>query len=177
MRRAIFLFSLVAPCLLFGARALEASNDPRATQLTYEPWAKVCLGNSPCFVAAEARGACVPSGGSLSVILMDEKNMSLSAYLATKRTLEGAIGVQIDQDAPIVISHPQCTGIACGGRVQIDAEFIERLKRSRTITVEATSSAGQRIRLTFSLADFVAAYDRPGTEPKVFEATSQKMQE
>jgi invasion protein IalB len=179
MRRALMLCSLIAPYLIFGGSALEAASDPRATQLTYGPWSKICIGSSNCFVGAGARGACYPSGGGLSIIVTDDKNASLSANLGTKRRLEGAISVQVDQGDPILIPHPECHALGCGGKIEIDNALIERLKRSQTITIAATNTAHQKIRLSLSLADFAKAYDGAGTEPKVSEeiVTSDEMKE
>ncbi len=176
MRRVFFLLSFAAVCLLFGARALEAADDPRAAQLSYEPWTKMCLGNSSCFIGAGARGECWPSGGGLLVVLTNEKNVSLSVHFATRRVLEGAISVQIDQDVPILIPHPECNGMICGGKVQIEGDFIERLKRSHTVTIEATDAAHQKSSLSLSLAGFAEAYDGPAAPmPKVVEETQEKL--
>jgi invasion protein IalB len=167
MKRVLALFSLIATYLVFVAGAVEAASDPRAMQLTYEPWAKFCLGNSVCFVGAGARGTCYPSGGVLAIAIQHDGSLSLSVTF--ERMLEGAIGVRIDQDTPISISHPECRGIGSSGKYQIDSEFIERLKRSHTITIEATTTAHQKLSLSLSLAGFAEAYDGPGTEPKAVE--------
>jgi invasion protein IalB len=177
MKRALVLCSVVAPYLVFGGTALEAANDPRAAQLTYESWFKVCIDNSYCTVGAGARGTCYPSGGALSIGMPDGKSANLYANLGT-RALEGGISVQIDQGDPIMIPHPECFANGCGGKVEIDSAFIERLKRSQTITIEATTTAHQKISLSLSLAGFAKAYDGPGTEPKVYEiVTSEKSKE
>lgn len=176
MTRAPVLLLLIATHLLFFGRAVEAS-DRRAMQLTYEPWTKVCLGNSNCFVAVGARGACVPSGGGVAIGVPDDKSASLTVNFGTKRTLDGAMSVQIDHDAPIPIPNPVCDRFGCRAKFEIDGEFIERLKRSQTITIEVTGAAHQKISLSFSLADFAKAYDGPGTEPKVFEESQEKLKE
>jgi len=61
MKRARVLLSLVTAYLVLGGSAAEA-DDPRAMQLTYGPWTKLCFkradDNSDCFISAAARGAC-----------------------------------------------------------------------------------------------------------------------
>jgi len=175
MSRALVLLALIAAYPVFGGNAAKA-DDPRAMQLTYGPWAKLCFkradGNSDCFISAAARGACTPSGGGVSISIRDQKTLSLLANFGTRRDLEGGISVQIDQDTPILISHPECFGLGCRGKIDIDRDFIERLKRSRTIAIEATDAAHQNLSLSFSLADFAAAYDGPaGDPPKVRDET------
>jgi invasion protein IalB len=180
MKRALVLFSVIATYI---TGVVEAAGDPRAAQLTYERWNKMCLkhvdGKPDCFIGAGARGACYPSGGGIAIAVMNEKSASLSAMLGTKHTLEGAISVQIDQDIPILIPHPECIGLGCGGRIDIDGGFIERLKNGRVVTVEATDAAHQKLRLSLALADFAKAYDGPGKEPKLFEEilTTEQMKE
>jgi len=183
MNRAPVLLALIAACPGFGGSAAKV-DDPRAMQLTYGPWTKLCFkrtdGNSDCFISAAARGACHPSGGGVSISIRDEKTLSLLANFGTKRALEGGIGVQIDQDTPILISHPECFGLGCRGKIDIDRDFIERLKRSRTIAIEATDASHQKLSLSFSLAGFVTAYDGPaGDPPKVRDetATGDKMKQ
>lgn len=177
MNRAFILFWSLATYFAFAESALEAGNDPRASQLNYKPWIKYCFGASKCFVAAEAKGGCFPSGGYVMIATEDQK-ASLSVYLGTTRPLQGEISVQIDQGAPISIAHPECRALDCGGNFEIDGNFIKRLKRSQTIAIEATDSTNQKIRLSFSLADFANTYDGPEAPlPKVFEETQAKLKE
>jgi invasion protein IalB len=176
MKRALVMFVLIAANFAIFTRTLEAAGDPRATQLTYESWMKACIG-ATCFVGTGVHGACNPSGGGLSIVT-DEKGVSLSINLVTKRTLEGAITAQIDQGETILIPHPQCDGRFCYGRTPIDSGLSDRLKKSKTIVVQATDSAHQRISFAFSLAGFAEAYDGPAApEPKVFEETNEKLKE
>ena len=176
MNRALVLLALIAAYPVFGGSAAKA-DDPRAMQFAYGPWTKLCFkradGNSDCFISAAARGACHPSGGGVSISIRDEKTLSLLANFGTKRALEGGISVQIDQDTPILISDPECFGLGCRGKIDIDRDFIEHLKRSRTIAIEATDAAHQKLSLSFSLAGFAAAYDGPaGDPPKVRDETA-----
>ncbi|SIO65791.1 Invasion protein IalB, involved in pathogenesis [Bradyrhizobium erythrophlei] len=183
MNRALVLLALITAYPVYGGSAAKA-DDPRAMQLTYGPWTKLCFkradGNSDCFISAAARGVCHPSGGGVSISIRDEKTLSLLANFGTKRALEGGISVQIDQDTPILLSHPECFGLGCRGKIDIDRDFIERLKRSRTIAIEATDTSHQKLDLSFSLADFATAYDGPASDPpKVREEiiTSDKMKQ
>jgi invasion protein IalB len=168
MKRAAVLFAAIAVQLVVGGNAVEAS-DPRALRLTYGPWTKLCFkradGNSDCFVSASAVGACHPAGGGLSISIRDEKILSLLANFGTKRVLESGISLQIDQETPISIVHPDCFGLGCRGKLDIDSQFIERLKRSRTVTIEAMDAAHQKLSFSFSLADFAKVYDGPAGDP------------
>ena len=55
----------------------------------------------------------------------------------TKRTLDGTLAVRVDQGAPIPVPDPNCGELGCRGKLEINTDFIEGLKHSRTISVEA----------------------------------------
>lgn len=162
----ILLGSLAVQLALAG---VSEAADPRATQLTYEPWTKTCLTQASCFVATGARGQCAPSGGHISISPQNSKRALLTANVGTRTMLEGMISLQIDQDAPMKIPATHCYASGCGGTLEIDPDLIERLKHAQTIKMDATSLTGQKVTLSFSLASFAKTFDGPGTEPKVYE--------
>jgi invasion protein IalB len=182
MKHVLVLFLMIAMRLAFSASAIEAAGDPTVPPLTYEPWAKVCVnradGNSDCFISSGARGACQPSGGGVAIVIRDKKQTSLSANLVTRRKLDGTLSVRIDQGAPIQIPHTDCHESGCRGKLDVEAEFVEALKHSRTISIEAATVDHQTVSLAFSLADFAKAYDGPAGEPaKAKEMTSEELKE
>src|ERR1700722_5156035 len=105
-----------------------AASDPRALQLTYEPWRKLCIGNSDCYTGADARGACHPSGGGVAIVASRNQLFRLSASFATAHVLDGPITVRVDQREPILIQNLQCYAPACTGTFEIDGVFIARLR-------------------------------------------------
>jgi invasion protein IalB len=182
MKRVLVLSAVIATRVGCGAGAAEAAGDPRAAQLTYQPWAKICVnrpdGNSDCFISSGAKGACQPSGGGIAVTIRDGKQRSLAVNLVTKRSLDGTLAVRIDQGTPIPIPDPNCGELGCRGKLDIDTGFIEGLKHSRTIIVEAMTRDHQTVSLAFPLAGFAEAFDGPaGGPPKVAEITSDQVQE
>jgi hypothetical protein len=174
MKRATMLSLWFAIYALFGANSPVAADDSRATQLTYVPWIKLCPGDTDCFVSSGARGGCFPSGGGLSIIMADQEHLSLAADLATRHPLEGAISIQIDQGEPILILHPECSGPSCGGKVPIDRGVFERLKRSKTITIEATDTTHRKDSVALPLAGFIQALDGPEYALAKFMEESQQ---
>ena len=175
---ALVLGSLAAQLALGG---ISQAADPRAAELTYEPWTKTCLTQASCFVSAGARGQCSPSGGFITLALQSSGRTLLNATLGTRTMLQGPISLQIDQDIPINIPSSHCYATGCGGTYEAGGELIERLKHAQTIVMEATSLTGQKMSISLSTAGFTKAYDGPGTEPKVYEETrpseQMKMQE
>jgi invasion protein IalB len=168
---AALLWSIAIYLTLDGA---AFSADPRAAQLRYQPWMKSCIGSS-CFLGIEARGECMPSGGWVLIIQEDGKPVSVSSSFFTK-SVRNPTGLRIDADSPIPVPNQNClpSGL-CVNKLAIDDDFIARLKRAQTITIEATGMTGERLALSFSLTDFARVYDGPGPEPKVFEETQQSL--
>ena len=173
------LSAVITAHLAFGARA---ASDPRAQQLTYQPWAKICVdrpdGNSDCFTSSGAKGACQPAGGGIAVWIRDGKQRSLSINLVTKRLLDGTLAVRIDQRAPMPVPDPSCGELGCRGKLDIDANFIEGLNHSRTISVEAMTRDRQPVSLAFPLGGFAEAFDGPaGGPPKAAEVKGDELQQ
>jgi invasion protein IalB len=182
MKHVPVLSAVIAVCVAWGAGAAGAANDPRALQFTYQPWVKICVnrsdGNSDCFISSGAKGACQPSGGGIAVTIRDGKQRSLAVNLVTKRMLDGTLAVRIDQDTAIAVPDPNCGELGCRGKLDVDSTFIEGLKHSRTIGVEAMTRDHQGISLAFPLAGFTEAFDGPaGGPPKVVEMTSDELKE
>ena len=175
MRHVALLIGSFAALLALGTVGEAA--DPRATQLSYEPWTKTCLTEASCFVAAAARGQCVPSGGTLSVSPQNSKRAIVSANVGTRTMLEGTISLRIDQDEPIQIAKPHCYTLGCGGTLEADGEMIERLKHAQTIAVEAKNLTGQTISLAFPLTHFAETFDGPGSPPKTSGQGSKDAQQ
>ena len=172
MKPAAALLCSIAICLTLDSAAFAA--DPRAMQLRYQPWTKSCIGSN-CFVGIEARGRCMPSGGYVLFILEDGKPVSVSSSFFTKSVRSPTI-LRIDADTPIPVPDQTCLPSGhCVNKLTIDDGLIARLKRAQTITIEATGMTGERLALSFSLADFAHVYDGPGAEPKVFEETQQSL--
>jgi invasion protein IalB len=167
MRHVVLLLGSLAAQPALGGSSEAA--DPRATQLTYEPWTKTCLTQASCFVGIGARGQCIPSGGSISISPQNSKRALLTANVGTRTMLEGTISLRIDQDEPIQITKPHCYALGCGGTYEADDGLIERLKHAQAIGIEAKNLTGQTISLSFPLTGFARAFDGPGSEPKVRE--------
>ena len=182
MKRAMIWAVAMATFVSCDASRAETANDPRARQLTYQPWTKICVnrpdGNSDCFTSSGAKGACQPSGGGIAVWIRDGKQRSLSINFVTKRLLDGTLAVRVDQGIPIPVPDPNCTELGCRGKLDIDTDLIDGLKHARTISVEAMTRDRQPVSLSFPLAGFAEAFDGPaGGPPKAAEVTGDELQE
>jgi invasion protein IalB len=182
MKRVPVLSAVIAACVASGPGAAEAASDPKALQLTYQPWAKICVnrpdGNSDCFISSGAKGACQPSGGGIAVTIRDGRQRSLAVNLVTKRLLNGTLAVRIDQGSAIPVLDPNCGELGCRGKLDIDTGFIEGLKHSRTVSIEAMTRDHQGISLPFPLAGFAETFDGPaGGPPKIPEVADDELKQ
>jgi invasion protein IalB len=176
MKPIFVLISVITAGFCCVGSKTAAASDPRASQLTYEPWRKLCLRGSDCHTGADARGACHPSGGGVAIVASRNQVFRLSASFATTRVIDGPTSVRVDQREPILIQNLQCYSLACTGSFEVDGAFIERLKHSQTVIIE-TTAAQEKVRLSFSLAGFAEAYDGPEAETKVVEEPQRKLDE
>lgn len=110
------------------------------------------------------------------ISLEDGEPVSLSSSFSTKRGVQKPTSLRIDDGGPIPVPDQTCfpSGL-CINKLAIDNDFAARLRRARTITIEAVETTGGRLVLIFSLADFARAYDGPGPEPQVFEEPQRSL--
>lgn len=163
---------------LLALAGVSHAAESHAAELTFQPWTKFCLTQSNCYITTSANGKCTPSGGAISLSLQNGSRGILTANLAMRTLLEGPISLRIDQDEPLKISNPHCYASGCAGTLEADGAMIERLKRSQSITMEATSMAGEKLSIAFPLADFAKAYDGSGRPlPKTTEQALAELRE
>ena len=60
---------------------------------------------------------------------------------------------------------------------EASGELIGKMKKGQGLVIQGINGAGQPISLSVPLGDFAKAYDGPPTDPKVFEAQQQQLQQ
>jgi hypothetical protein len=60
---------------------------------------------------------------------------------------------------------------------EASGELIAKMKKGQGLVIQGINGAGQPISLVVPLGDFSKAYDGPPTDPKVFEAQQQQLQQ
>ena len=153
-------------------------------QLIYSPWTKFCLkgqGNDAkqvCFTGKDAR---IESGMPVvAAVLIEpegEPKKILRVTLPLGMQLIHGTRVIIDQNQPMTAPYVICFTNGCMADYEATADMIAKMKKGQGLVVQAINSTGQPISLVLPLQDFAKAYDGPPTDPKVFEAQQQKLQE
>jgi invasion protein IalB len=154
-------------------------------QLIYSPWTKFCLKNDKdptakqvCFTGKDAR---IESGMPvIAAVLIEpegEPKKVLRVTLPLGMQLIHGTRVIIDQNQPMTAPYVICFTNGCMADYEATADMVGKMKKGQGLVVQAINAGGQPISLVLPLSDFAKAYDGPPTDPKVFEAQQQKLQE
>jgi invasion protein IalB len=153
-------------------------------QLMYSPWIKICnKGNEPnakqvCVTAKDGR---LENGMPVAAVALIEpqgearKLMRITVPLGMQ--LQHGTRMIIDQDAPSTAPYFMCFPNGCMADYEANADMVARLKKGKSLTVQAINMQGQPISLPLPLSDFAKAYDGAPTDPKVFEEQQRKLQD
>lgn len=171
-----------APAQQQPAPPPAAQQEP--VQLIYSPWTKFCLKNKDpkpkqvCFTGKDAR---IESGMPVVAAVLiepegDPKKI-LRVTLPLGMQLIHGTRVIIDQGQPMTAPYVICFTNGCMADYEASTQMIEQMKKGHGLVVQAINANAQPISLVLPLADFAKAYDGPPTDPKVFEAQQQKLQE
>jgi invasion protein IalB len=173
------------------AQAPAAATDPNAPgqagqtpNLMYSPWIKICnKGNEPnakqvCVTAKDGR---LENGMPVAAVAVIEpqgdpkKLVRITVPLGMQ--LQHGTRMIIDQEPPTTAPYFMCFPNGCMADFEANADMIGKLKKGKSLTLQAINMNGQPISLPLPLADFAKANDGPATDPKVFEEQQRKLQE
>ena len=153
-------------------------------QLMYSPWIKICNKSETdpnakqvCVTAKDGR---LENGMPVAAVALIEpqgeqkKLMRITVPLGMQ--LQHGTRMIIDQDTPATAPYFMCFTNGCMADYEVNADTVSKLKKGKTLTVQAINMQGQAISLPLPLGDFAKAYDGPPTDPKVFEEQQRKLQ-
>jgi invasion protein IalB len=153
-------------------------------QLIYSPWTKFCLKSKDptpkqvCFTGKDAR---VESGMPVVAAVLiepeDAPKKILRVTLPLGMQLVHGTRVIIDQNQPLTAPYVICFTNGCMADYEATPQMVEQLKKGKGLVVQAINANGQPLSLVLPLSDFAKAYEGPPTDPKVFEAQQQKLQQ
>jgi invasion protein IalB len=168
-----------------GADASAPGQGQAQPQLMYSPWIKICNKSSTdpnakqvCVTAKDGR---LENGMPVAAVALIEpqgearKLMRVTVPLGMQ--LQHGTRMIIDQETPATAPYFMCFPNGCMADYEANADMVAKLKKGKTLTVQAINMQGQPISLPLPLADFAKAYDGPPTDPKVFEEQQRKLQE
>jgi invasion protein IalB len=159
----------------------QAAQTP--PQLMYSPWIKLCNKGADtnnkevCVLHKDGR---LENGRPVVVAELIEpegapqKLLRVTVPLGVQ--LQRGTRVIIDQETPMTAQYSMCIPMGCFSDYQANEEMVGKLKKGKTLTVQAINFNNTAISLQLPLNDFAKAYDGPATDPKAFEAQQRKLQ-
>jgi invasion protein IalB len=178
------------------AQPAPAQSQPRATQPTQPqpeenatmpvvptPWTKICNRDAEskkevCLVTQELRAETGQFLASVAVreIEADPKKAFIIA-VPPGMLLQPGLRILVDQQQPPVTARfAICFPNACYADVEINADFVNRMKRGQALVVQTINQGGRTVNFTMALRDFAKSYDGPPIDPKVVQEQQQKLQ-
>jgi len=153
-------------------------------QLIFSPWTKFCLkgqeanAKQVCFTGKDGR---VESGMPVvAAVLIEPENEPkkvLRVTLPLGMSIQPGTRVIVDNGQPMTGPYVICFNNGCMADYEASGELIDKMKKGQGLTIQGINGAGAPISLQLPLGDFAKAYEGPPTDPKVFEAQQQKLQE
>lgn len=167
-----------------GAAQAPAGQSAQQPNLMYSPWIKICNkgteanAKTVCVTAKDGR---LENGMPVTAVALiepeGEARKLIRVTVPLGMQLQHGTRLIIDQDTPATAPYFMCFPNGCMADYEASADMVGKLKKGKTLTVQAINMQGQAISLPLPLADFAKAHDGPPTDPKVFEEQQRKLQE
>lgn len=147
------------------------------------PWTKICerdpnANKEVCLIAQDIRAETGQFLASVAVREVEgEPKKQFIVAVPPGMQLQPGMRVVIDRNEPMPARYSICFSNACYGDMDIDAKFIDVMKKGQALTVQAINQVGRTVNYTLVLKDFGKAYDGPAVDPKEIQAQQQKLKE
>jgi invasion protein IalB len=147
------------------------------------PWTKVCskdpqANKEICLISQDLHADTGQFLASIAVReVQGEPKKQFIVAIPPGMQLQPGLRVVLDQQTPLPAKYSICFPNACYGDMDIDADFIGKMKKGQALTVQTINQIGRTVNFTLVLKDFAKSYDGPAVDPKVIESQRQKLQE
>jgi invasion protein IalB len=171
-----------APAAKGGPAQPQGQQTQQAVAIP-SPWTKICnrdpqANKEVCLVAQDIRAETGQFLASVAVreVEADPKKQFIIA-VPPGMQLQPGMRVVIDKNEPMPARYSICFPNACYGDMDIDAKFVDVMKKGQALTVQAINQVGRTVNFTLVLKDFAKAYDGPPVDPKEVQAQQEKLRE
>jgi invasion protein IalB len=163
--------------------AEQAAGEGQQMQIMLTPWTKICgkdqeANKEICLTTQEARA---DTGQLLASALVrevqDDPKKQFIVSVPVGMLLRPGMRVVVDQAGPQPIAYSVCFPNACYGDMEINAEYVAKLKKGQSLVIQTLNQVGRTINFPLSLKEFAKAYDGPPTDLKVVEEQQKKLQD
>lgn len=172
------VFAIGAPV---AASAQEGEAAPAAPTGPDSPWAKLCntdpaSGKELCLTIQEIRadtGQFIASA-TVRTIAGDAKK-SLITAVPPGMLLQPGLRVQIDDGPQQEMKYGICFPNACYGELEINDEFIAKLKGGGKLTLTTLNQQAKPVNFPMTLSGFTKAYDGAGLDTAAQQARENEL--
>jgi protein-disulfide isomerase/invasion protein IalB/Tfp pilus assembly protein PilF len=166
------------------APSQQAPASAEQGPVAYSPWTKFCgkdnsnpRAEQVCLTTREAR---LETGQFLAGIALieqaGEEKKLLRVTLPLGMQLQPGARMLVDQGPPMTGKYVVCLPNGCVADFDVNAEFVDKLKKGEQIVLEATNLTGQATAHRLPLTDFAKAHEGPPADPGKFEEDRKKLQ-
>jgi invasion protein IalB len=158
-----------------------AAAAPAMPQFVATPWVKLCetQPNKICVTRALLRTDAGQPAALAEFAQPDGQPTILRVTLPLGMLLQYGTRLHVDQEG----AQPLATGNfvvcleGCITFYQVSAELQERMKKGKTLIIQAVNLNNQAMSFPLPLTSFAKALDGPPTDPKIFQEEQKKLQE
>jgi len=176
--RKLLALAVVAVAAPVGASAQEA-----AAPTPEAPWAKLCnadpaTGKELCLTIQEIRADTGQFIASATVRTIEgDTKKSLITAVPPGMLLQPGLRVQIDDGEQQEVKYGICFPNACYGELEINDEFIGKLKAGGKLTLTTLNQQAKPVNFPMTLAGFTKAYDGQGLDQAAQQARQSDLQD
>ena len=163
-----------------GGEQAAADQPP----VVYSPWTKFCgkdqnpQAKEVCLTVKEAR---LETGqflaGAALIEQSGEEKKLFRITLPLGMQIPQGTRMLLDAEQPMTGRYIVCLPNGCMADFDVTAEFVGKLKKGKTITLQGINLPGQAASYALPLTDFAKANEGPATDPKKFEDDQKKLQD
>jgi invasion protein IalB len=173
-----------APAPVTGAEGQPGAAAGQQPQLIYTPWTKLCQKTAEtnnkqvCVVNAQARLETGQPVVMTQVVEAEGAEKILRVVLMIPVRVQSGTRLMLDgqelQRGAFALCAPY---MGCNSDYKADDALIAKMKKGKTLDVQAVNVFNEIVNLPLPLAEFASAYDGPPLDPKAFEEQQKKLQD
>jgi invasion protein IalB len=163
-----------------AAAEQPAQGAPAAQPCVPQPdWEYVCgkiKDQQECHIGRRRVAA---TGQALAQFMIIERGDKKLVQIAVPPValIQPGVQLKIDDSEPTGVKYVVCTPGECLALGEINADYVNKLKRGKTLVVSMLNPQGKAVNFDISLSGFTATYDGPGMDPSEAQAKQQKLED
>lgn len=167
-----------------------AANSAENLAAVQTPWVKLCdqvpvdertppTTKKLCMVVQETRAENGQMLASVQIRDLEGEKPRLIIAVPVGMSLQPGIRVVLEgqgQAQPQAMRYEVCLPNACFAQMELQPEFLNRMKRSNQLSIQVVNMNNRAISLGMSLQGFQASYDGAPVDPQAYEEQQRRLQ-